>query len=52
MKVLMGSRMNNGSLKIVKNTQTSADNADMGNTAFNLVQSAIIKRLMAFFFFS
>lgn len=41
----MASRMNNGNVKMGKNTQTSADNADMVKTAFNLVQSAIIKRL-------
>ncbi|SMQ81398.1 hypothetical protein SAMN05444673_4292 [Bacillus sp. OV166] len=45
----MASRMNNGNLKIVNNTQTSADNADMGKIGFNHVQSAIIKRLRRFF---
>lgn len=49
MKVHTESRMTNGNLKIVNNTQTSADNVEMGKTLFNLVQSAIIKRLMAFF---
>ena len=41
----MASHMNNGNLKMVNNTQTSADNADMGRTGINLVQSVIIKRL-------
>ncbi|WML26173.1 hypothetical protein [Neobacillus sp. OS1-33] len=41
----MASRMNNGNLKMVNNTQTSADNADTGKTGFSLVQSVIIKRL-------
>jgi hypothetical protein len=51
MKVHTESRMTNGNLKIVNNTQTSADNVEMGKTPFNLVQSAIIKRLKAFFLF-
>ncbi|WP_410895166.1 hypothetical protein [Neobacillus sp. 204] len=45
MKVHTESRMTNGNLKIVNNTQTSADNVEMGKTPINLVQSAIIKRL-------
>jgi hypothetical protein len=44
MKAHMGSLMNNGKLKMVKNTQTSADNAEVGKIAFNLVRSAIIKQ--------
>jgi hypothetical protein len=44
--------MNNGNIKMVNNTQTNADNADMGKTAFSLVQSAIIKRLGRFSSFS
>jgi hypothetical protein len=49
MKDHMALRMNNGNLKMVNYTQTSAVNADMGKTAFNLVQSVIIERLLAFF---
>jgi hypothetical protein len=45
MKALMGLLMNNGKIKMVKNTQTNVDNAEMVKTAFNLVGSAIIKRL-------
>jgi hypothetical protein len=49
MKVHTESRMTNGNLKIVNNTQTSADNVEMGKTPFNLVQSAIIKRPIGVF---
>ena len=47
----MESPMNNGNLKIVKNTQTSADNAGMGKTAFSLVQDVIIEAPIGVFSF-
>ncbi len=51
MKVLMGSLMNNGNIKIINNTQTSADNAETVKTPFNLVLSVIIKHLLGVYFF-
>ncbi|MEH7075839.1 hypothetical protein V7089_17985 [Neobacillus drentensis] len=45
MKVQMESPMSNGSLKIGSNIQTNADNAVVVKNVFNLVRSAIIKRL-------
>jgi hypothetical protein len=52
MKGLMDTRMNNGKIKIVNNTQSNANNAEVGKTAISLVRSVIIKRRRAFFFFS
>lgn len=40
--------MNNGNLKKANGLQTSALFAETGKSAFNLVQGAIIKHLLAF----
>lgn len=45
MKAQMELLMNNGKIKKVRHTLTSAVNAEMVKTAINLVRSANIKRL-------